>query len=149
MILSSLFTCVLNYYNPHFISPSEFTLIFLSPHHMPNLFCPAASSSQSAVSIQTVCNTFYVNTEQKNANLCIHSNVQLFQYIFFFQIKVCLLTVSVKASRAENVHRMNFSVLFQFLCCVYKYIINIYLFFFLTPHLPFQLLIYSAVQNFL
>lgn len=115
---------------------------------MPNLFCPAASSSKSSVSIQAVCNTFYVNTEQKKMPICAFILMFSFSNIFF-QIKVCLLTVSVKASRAENVHWMNFSVLFQFLCCVYIYINNIYLFSFLTPHLPFQLPIYSVVQNFL
>lgn len=50
---------VLNYHNSHFISPSKFTLIFLSPHHL--IFFPAtdgAANFQRVLSIQNVSEYF-------------------------------------------------------------------------------------------
>lgn len=60
--------------------------------------------------------------------ICVFNpNTYLFQ--IFFQIKVLLLTVPVKVSRAENVNRINFPVLFQFLWDLLA------VFIFLAPHL--------------
>lgn len=85
VILNYLLTWVLNYHNSHFIFPSKFTLIFLSPHHLLNLFFPATAAANFQSGVVSL-NTSYVNTEQKCqfVQSLLMLNFSLFFFSFFF-----------------------------------------------------------------